>query len=64
MLAARPSESTPARTRLCDCQRVVELLTIAYEAVVDAADTGEAIDFETTGRPLVDALRIVRQTAE
>ncbi len=55
--------ATPGRrvANPCDCRRVVDLVTIAYEAIVDAADTGEPIDFETAGRPLADALRILRR---
>lgn len=45
--------------RPCDCERLVKLLTLAYEGAHAAADEG-LIDFAIIGEPLAQALSLLR----
>ena len=64
----RPLDSTTRPSDATDVQDEVRLIKVtirtliqrAYDAIEDATDTGEQIDFETTGRPLADALALLR----
>ena len=50
--------------RSCSRDRLLDLIEAAYEAVFDAAETGEPIYFETAGRPLADAIALLWGRAE